>query len=244
MTDLPRPRRLRADAARNRDQILRAAVDLLVEVGPTVALEAVAKRAGVSTATLYRHFPDRAVLLRHVAVDLLEQSATAAQVEEADAFTALAAYLHTAIDLRMGVIMPMLADVIAGDDQLFAARDEARRSLAALVRAAHDEGSLRPDVGPGDIGLLVIRLAQPLPVPIVAAANHRLSHRHAELVLDGLLRFLAVDSLRDRPLALDELDPVPSDGDEPVWVDPRGYWGEPGVTPAADSEDRSRRTGS
>lgn len=251
MTDIPRPRRIRADAVRNREQILRAAVDLLVDVGPTVALETVAKRAGVGIATLYRHFPDRTVLLRQVAVDMLEQStkvAKTALAEEPDAFTALAAYIHAAIDLRMGVLMPMLAERVAGDDQLFAARQNSKRSLEELVKAAHDEGSLRPDVGPGDISLLVIRVARPLPIPITTEANNRLSHRHAEVILDGLLRFLAVDSLRDRPLQVNEVNPAPIDGDEPVWVDPSGYWKGNGVRSAArsaaDTGDRSTTTGS
>jgi AcrR family transcriptional regulator len=247
MTDIPRPRRTRADAVRNREHILRATVDLLVEVGTSVALETIAKRASVGIATLYRHFPDRTVLLRQVAIDMLAQSSMAAKTalaEEPDAFTALATYVHSAIDLRMGVILPMLAERVEGDEDLFAARDESKRSLEALVQAAHDEGSLRPDVGPGDISLLVIRVARPLPIPITADANRRLSHRHAELILDGLLRFLAVDSLRDRPLQVNELNPMPEDGDEPVWVDPSGYWSGAGVRPAADNVDRNRKTGS
>lgn len=248
MTDVPRPRRTRADAVRNREQILRSAVDLLVEVGPSVPLETIARRAGVGIATLYRHFPDRTVLLRQVAVDMLEQSSAVAKTaleQEPDAFTALAKYVHAAIDLRMGVLMPMLAERVAGDETLFAARVESKRTLEALVKAAHDEGSLRPDVGPGDISLLVIRVARPLPVPITGDANNRLSHRHAEIILDGLLRFLAADSLRDRPLQVNEVNPTPIDGDEPVWVDPSGHWrGNGAVRTAAGNGGRSTTTGS
>lgn len=250
MSDNARPRRTRADAVRNREHILRAAVDLLVDIGPTVALETIAKKAGVGIATLYRHFPDRKVLLRQVAVDVLRQSADAvntALAEEADAFTALARYLHTAIDLRTGMIMPMLTQQVPGDEDLLAARDDARHAMEALVTAAHAEGSLRPDVGPGDITLLVIRVARPLPVPITSEANARLSHRHAELILDGLLRFLAVDSLPGPPLHPTELEPVPEDGDEPVWVDPRDFWQGEEVSrgrSGAGSEGRSTKNGS
>jgi AcrR family transcriptional regulator len=244
MTDLPRPRRTRADAVRNREQILRSAVDLLVEVGPSVALETIAKRARVGIATLYRHFPDRMVLLRQVAVDMLEHSARAAKTalaEEPDAFTALATYVHTAIDLRMGVLMPMFAARrVTGDDELVAARAESKRALAALVKAAHDEGSLRPDIGPGDISLLVIRVARPLPLPVAAEANNRLSHRHAEVILDGLLRFFAADAVRYGPLRVDEVNPPPVAGHESMWVDPSDYW----VSAAVDTGDRSTTNGS
>src|ERR1700754_3683879 len=93
----PKPRRSRADALRNREQILRAAADLIVEQGPTTPMETIARRAKVGIATLYRHFPDRSVLLRQVAVDTLRQSsdeARSALAEEADAFTALARFMH------------------------------------------------------------------------------------------------------------------------------------------------------
>jgi AcrR family transcriptional regulator len=214
MNDLPKPRRTRADAVRNREQILRAAVDLMVEQGPAVPLELIARQAGVGIATLYRHFPDRMVLLRQVTLDVLTQSAAAAKAaleEEPDAFTALARYLHDAIDLRIGVVMPMLAERVLMDEELVTARDASQEALTAVVRAAHDEGSLRPDVGSGDIGLLMIRMTPPLPVAIAPEDNHRLSHRHLELVLDGLLRFLAVDSLPGRPLDLEELGDIPRD---------------------------------
>ncbi|MFG2331888.1 TetR/AcrR family transcriptional regulator [Streptomyces sp. NPDC048604] len=52
------PRR-RADAVRNREQILAAAERLFAERDPgTVTMDAVAKAAGVGRATLYRSFPD------------------------------------------------------------------------------------------------------------------------------------------------------------------------------------------
>lgn len=216
MNDVPKPRRTRADAIRNREQILRAAVDLMVEQGPTVPLEMIARRAGVGIATLYRHFPDRTVLLRQVALDVLTQATAAAKAalaEEPDAFTALARYLHDAIDLRIGVVMPMLAERVLMDEELVTARDVSQEAMSAVVRAAHEEGSLRTDVGSGDIGLLMIRMTPPLPVAISPEDNHRLSHRHLELVLDGLLRFLAVDSLPGRPLGLEELGEIPRDDD-------------------------------
>jgi AcrR family transcriptional regulator len=54
----------RADAARNRERILRAARDLIAQKGVReITLEQVAKAAGVGRATLFRRFPDRAALL-------------------------------------------------------------------------------------------------------------------------------------------------------------------------------------
>src|SRR6202012_593897 len=52
----------RADARRNRDAIVVAALEALT-ASPDASLNAIAKRAGVANATLYRHFPTRAELV-------------------------------------------------------------------------------------------------------------------------------------------------------------------------------------
>ena len=54
---------LRADAPRNREKLLAAAVELFAERGTEGSLEEVAKRAGVGIGTLYRHFPTRDALV-------------------------------------------------------------------------------------------------------------------------------------------------------------------------------------
>ncbi len=84
---------MRADAQRSRGQLLDAACALITEVGPQVSLEAIARRAGVGIATLYRHFPRREDLVTAVAVDVLTRTraeAQAALAEERDSFAALA----------------------------------------------------------------------------------------------------------------------------------------------------------
>src|SRR6267143_267009 len=52
----------RSDARRNRDAILAAALEALTE-SPDASLNAIAKRAGVANATLYRNFPTREELV-------------------------------------------------------------------------------------------------------------------------------------------------------------------------------------
>lgn len=59
--DTERP--LRADAQRNRDKILSAAVRVFAEQGLDAHLERIAKEAGVGTGTLYRNFPTREILI-------------------------------------------------------------------------------------------------------------------------------------------------------------------------------------
>ena len=59
---LPEPARpaLRADAQRNRERILQAASEALLESGDA-SLNSIAKKASVGIGTLYRHFPTREV---------------------------------------------------------------------------------------------------------------------------------------------------------------------------------------
>jgi len=183
-------RGLRADARRNREQILAAARDILVDQGPNAPLDAIAAAAEVGIGTLYRRFPDRRALFRAVVLDVLgrtAEEARLAQAEEEDAFRALGRYMHRALDLRVSAVMPALLDYIPPDDEEIASiRTHSRGLFQQLVDRAHAAGMLRPDATFADIGFLLVRLARPLPGPIPRDLNNRLAHRHLELLLDGL----------------------------------------------------------
>jgi AcrR family transcriptional regulator len=64
---------MRADARRNRDKLVAAALELFTENGTEVALEAVAQKAGVGIGTLYRHFPTRDALVEAVYLTELDR---------------------------------------------------------------------------------------------------------------------------------------------------------------------------
>lgn len=183
-------RRLRTDARRNRERILGAARDLFVERGPDAPLEAVAARAGVGIATLYRRFPDRTALMRAVVLDVLERiadEALLALADEADPFAALARYMHRALDLRVSAVLPaLLGHISLSDAEIAPLRDISAQRLEALIARAHASGALRRDVSFGDIGPLLVRLARPLPGPLPRDLDDRLAHRHLDLVLAGL----------------------------------------------------------
>jgi AcrR family transcriptional regulator len=182
---------VRVDARRNRERLLMAARDGFVEQGVDVPLEEVAQRAGVGIATLYRRFPDRVALMRAVALHVLVQvaaEARAALAEESDGFRALARYLHRALDLRIAAVMPVLDGQvdIEHDEELAQARDELAALFEAIVRAAWRSGQLRTEVGPGDVGLMVIRLARPLPGAFTREFDDAAAHRQLDIMLDGL----------------------------------------------------------
>jgi AcrR family transcriptional regulator len=180
---------MREDARRNRERLLAAARDVFAEQGANAPLDDVARRAGVGIATLYRRFPDRPALLRQVALDLLGRSAheaSAALASEPDAFGGLARYLHRALDLRIGAVMPVLVGQLQMDEELSAARRASSEAVDRIIAAARADGSLRPDATSGDVGMLLVRLSRPLSGPFPPSVNHQLAHRHLELLLDGL----------------------------------------------------------
>jgi len=181
---------MRADARRNLEQLLAAARDLVAEKGAGVALDEVAQRAGVGIATLYRRFPDRTALLRGVVLDALEQTRVAAEraaEEHDDPFEALAAYLRSALELRVSAVIPQVLDVLdLAEPELAAAREASARATEALVAAAHAGGQLPADVTFADVGMMLVRIARPLPGPMPDALKHDLARRHLELFIRGL----------------------------------------------------------
>ena len=98
----------RGPGRRTLASILRAAGELLDEQGyDGLSTTAVAQRAGISTATLYRHFPDKHAVLRALVVHLQSERADAieriyeALGSEADWRGPAAEVMRTAYRLRL-----------------------------------------------------------------------------------------------------------------------------------------------
>jgi len=201
---------LRADARRNRDQIIAAARTIFAEQGPDVPMEEIARAAGVGVGTLYRRFPDRDALIGAVARDNFGRvltEARAALAEEPTAWEALVRFLRQSRELQLSVqlalISPMVAKVIS-DDPL---TDEFRRALLdeldVVVHAAQEEGFLRKDVDTGDVAMLFSLLLR----QISSRADDALragQERCMALMLDGL-RVQPGATLPGRPLTSDDL---------------------------------------
>lgn len=159
------PSHLRADAQESRSRVLHAARELFGEQGLGVATRTVARRAGVSPATLYRHFSSREDLVEaafasehEVCVDLLRRA-----LSLQDAWSALQEVVTRSIELNaihQGVVEVLLAQG-AASPQLVARRMELYRGLTALIARAKESGSVHQDVVVGDI-VLAVRGAQGL----------------------------------------------------------------------------------
>src|SRR4051794_2706302 len=181
---------MRADARRNLEQLLLAARELVADRGAGVPLEEVAQRAGVGIATLYRRFPDRSALLRAVVIDALDQTRVAAEEaakEHDDPFEALAGYLRSALQLRVSAVIPQVLDVLdLTEPEVARAREASAGATERLVDEAHASGALATDVTFLDIGMMLVRIARPLPGPMSEDMKHDLARRHLELFIRGL----------------------------------------------------------
>ncbi|MFE7119438.1 TetR/AcrR family transcriptional regulator [Streptomyces sp. NPDC057654] len=182
--------RLRADAVRNRERIVAAAREMLVEHGIEVPLDEIARRAGVGNATLYRHFADRSELIHHVTLSVMSRIAEQAErvrAEEPDAFLALRRFVHAAADERIGALCPLLAQGVERDHpDLTAARERLDRAIEAVMGAARDAGALRSDIAVGDLMVALTQLTRPLPGSGCLNFD-QFVHRHLQLFLDGLM---------------------------------------------------------
>ena len=114
-------------------------------------------------------------------------SAERAAEDHDDGFEALAAYLRAALELRVSAVIPQVLDVLDLDEpELAAAREESARATEALVDAAHAGGDLPEDVTFADVGMMLVRIARPLPGPMPAELKHDLARRHLDLFIRGL----------------------------------------------------------
>jgi AcrR family transcriptional regulator len=146
----------RTDAARNRSVIIEAARQLITEPGE-LKLSAVARRAGVGQATLYRHFATRDELVRALydgEIDELVALAHALLDEQPPGealrlwFTQLAAYARVKFGVMAAVEASVWKDIGA---QTMGKLGDA---LDALLAAGREAGVLRGDVDSRDVILL------------------------------------------------------------------------------------------
>ncbi|GAA3162482.1 TetR/AcrR family transcriptional regulator [Nonomuraea salmonea] len=154
-------RPMRADARRNYDRILAAAAAAVAEHGAEASLEEIARRAGVGSATLHRHFPSRQLLLEAVFRDKVEAlCATAAGLAaEPGPGQALAAWLRAVarhVVTNRGLAASLMRGAHDGDPSLGATChtmiiDAGADLLARACRA----NAVRPDVSITDLLTLV-----------------------------------------------------------------------------------------
>jgi AcrR family transcriptional regulator len=182
-------RPMRADARRNYERLLKAAADAFAEQGENASLDDIAKRAGVGSGTLYRHFPTRQALLEAVYVDALEAQAARADelARELPPGEALVEWLN---ELGVGMIQvrglkALLGSAVTDGSSavVTACGNSVKAAARRLVEAAQREGTLRGDVESIDI----LRLAHGVATASeLANGEGRNIRRYVSLLTEGL----------------------------------------------------------
>ncbi|MCF2586169.1 TetR/AcrR family transcriptional regulator [Brevibacterium sp. UCMA 11752] len=157
--DFDRPK-LRADAADNRARILAAARDLFTERGIDVPMTAIARRAGVGAATLFRRFPDRRSLIAEVFATQLThcESVLEEAAADPDPWHGFCTFIE---DLgRMQIedrgFTEAFLSAFAEDAGIDEKRLRAEAAFADLVERAQKAGGLRHDFSPSDLMLIFL----------------------------------------------------------------------------------------
>ena len=202
-------RQLRSDAARNRDRVLAAASELFGSVGVRAGIEDIARLAGVGVGTVCRNFPTKEALVAAVLnsrkLELLaEARASLAAPDPGAAFEQFLSVFADYVAAHRALAEGIAAEPNPGKDDRV--RQELQRALSALVQRAQAVGTVRADVGPADVAVLMSGVAH---AAIVAGSHDpQLRDRFIRIVLDGLrpvdpsplpgtaIEFAALDAMR------------------------------------------------
>ncbi|MFI8793729.1 TetR/AcrR family transcriptional regulator [Streptomyces sp. NPDC055105] len=181
--------KLRADAARNRTQVLAAARTAFRELGTAAPLDEIARRAGVNIATLYRRFPDRDALIRQVVVDgftlVLQAAQAALQSAEQDPLGAIENYLLQVVDQRDLIVLPLAGGPVTDDPEANALQQQIAAALDELIATARTKGAIRTDVTAVDLTITSVLICRPMPYLPTEDAT-ALVTRHARIFIAGL----------------------------------------------------------
>jgi AcrR family transcriptional regulator len=179
-------RPVRADAQRNIDNLLSAAMVVFATSGVDAPVREIAEKAGVGIGTLYRHFPQRADLIAAVFRREIDACADAAPALAAEhrPFEALSKWLQryaAFVAAKRG-----LANALHSGDPAFDALpayfdQRLRPALRTLLKSAVAAGEVRADIDADDILGAVASLCMS-----ASNAGPERARRMVALLADGL----------------------------------------------------------
>ena len=179
------PKRLRRDAARNRELILEAAAAVFAESGVAAGYDVIARRAGVGVGTVYRRFPERADLIEALFEAQVNEVVAAAETAQRhpDSWLGLCQFLEQALDMQ--AVDRGLSQVLFGSAQhdhgATLGRDRIVPAMTVLLDRAKRDRQLRSDVAPSDIGALMLMISS-----VNTPGRPDLWRRYLALFLDAL----------------------------------------------------------
>ena len=180
-------RPLRADAQRNRERLLDAAVRAFSHEGADVTLDAIAKDAGVGIGTLYRHFPTREALVeaayRNELARLCDAVPDLLRTWPAD--QAMRMWMDRFVDYmttKRDMGDALRAVIASGGNPYAESRTRLLTAITTLLEAGAAAGSVRSDIEPGDLLVSISGVSLAAPGP----AQRDQASRVLDLIMDGL----------------------------------------------------------
>ncbi|GAA0260377.1 helix-turn-helix domain-containing protein [Cryptosporangium japonicum] len=151
---------VRADAQRNRAKVLRVAIEAFAADGLAVPVHEIARRAGVGTGTVSRHFPTKESLFQAIVSARVEHLVERARALEAGEDPAEAFFAFFAAMAAEGALDRGLADALTGAGFDIDAAAEAtgldlNGHFDRLLTAAQAAGEVRADVDFADVKALL-----------------------------------------------------------------------------------------
>ena len=148
------------DARQNRDRIVASARETFAADGLGVSMTAIARRAGVGVATLYRRFPTKDDLVREVFAEQLEACAGEVHraAEDPDPWRGFCRVVEKLCEMQArdrgfsAAFLTAFPDVVPVDEM----RARAEEAIAGVVARAKATGALRPDFTPDDLTLVLM----------------------------------------------------------------------------------------
>jgi AcrR family transcriptional regulator len=181
---------LRKDAARNREQIVAVARELVAE-GAALPLNDIARRTGLGVGTVYRHFPTAEALLETVATPSLEALADQGRraLIDRDYGRSLRDFLLHVIEAQVtdASVSPVMAAATDTLEHTTELKHTLWSTATALVDRAVGTGVARPDLMPDDITPLMCGLAFAAQVHSGPGAGRKATaRRYLTMMLEGL----------------------------------------------------------
>jgi len=178
---------LRADARRNREKLVAVARAAFAAADGTIALEAIAREAGVGIGTLYRHFPTREALVEAVYAAELDDVATSAPalLAEFPPEVALRAWMDryaAFVATKRGMIDTLRTGWASGRIATATTRDRLSAAIATILAEGRRTGSLRADVTAEDVTTMLLGVF----LSTAASNTPEQTARQLNLVLDAL----------------------------------------------------------
>jgi AcrR family transcriptional regulator len=142
---------MRADGVRNKKLIVQAARELFATAGLAASIDEIARRAGVGTGTLYRHFPTKEALFEAIVIGRVEELVgeahrlIAVNDPEVAFFKLLSQLIHHSDGRKdlMDALNKQSFDLQKAVPELLA---EMWKAIGQLLKQAQRVGAVRPDV--------------------------------------------------------------------------------------------------